>query len=100
MNKFLITMILTFLVNIVSAHGGGLNAQGCHNERKTGGYHCHRSPSAPRASTPSIVSPIYSSDKTCKVTIGNEYYEFKPSETSNANIKFKDSDGSLNIKCY
>lgn len=25
-----------------SAHGGGLNAQGCHNDRKRGGYHCHR----------------------------------------------------------
>ena len=25
-----------------SAHGGGLNADGCHNNRKTGDYHCHR----------------------------------------------------------
>jgi hypothetical protein len=24
------------------AHGGGLNKQGCHNNRKTGDYHCHR----------------------------------------------------------
>lgn len=32
------------------AHGGGLNAEGCHNERKTGGYHCHRAPAvAPSA---------------------------------------------------
>lgn len=23
-------------------HGGGLNASGCHNNRKTGDYHCHR----------------------------------------------------------
>lgn len=28
------------------AHGGGLNSEGCHNNRKTGGYHCHRGPSA------------------------------------------------------
>ena len=28
------------------AHPGGLNAQGCHNNRKTGGYHCHRGPAA------------------------------------------------------
>lgn len=27
------------------AHGGGLNAEGCHNNRKTGDYHCHRAPS-------------------------------------------------------
>lgn len=33
----------------VSAHGGGLNAEGCHNDRKNGGYHCHRAPAAPRA---------------------------------------------------
>jgi hypothetical protein len=34
------------------AHGGGLNAQGCHNNRKTGDYHCHRTQlaSAPIAS--------------------------------------------------
>ncbi len=25
-----------------SAHPGGLNAEGCHNNRKTGDYHCHR----------------------------------------------------------
>ena len=29
------------------AHGGGLNADGCHNERRTGGYHCHRGGSSP-----------------------------------------------------
>ena len=26
----------------ILAHGGGLNASGCHNQRSTGGYHCHR----------------------------------------------------------
>ncbi len=29
-----------------AAHGGGLNREGCHNERRTGGYHCHRGPRA------------------------------------------------------
>ena len=29
-----------------TGHPGGLNAEGCHNNRKTGGYHCHRGPSA------------------------------------------------------
>ncbi|MEY9328258.1 YHYH domain-containing protein [Sinorhizobium fredii] len=23
------------------AHGGGLDQNGCHHNRKTGGYHCH-----------------------------------------------------------
>lgn len=28
------------------AHGGGLNKDGCHTNRNTGGYHCHRGPAA------------------------------------------------------
>ena len=39
------------------AHPGGLNAEGCHNNRKTGGYHCHRGP----ASTPSSAKQAVSS---------------------------------------
>lgn len=27
----------------VFSHGGGLDSSGCHHNRKTGGYHCHRS---------------------------------------------------------
>lgn len=27
-------------------HGGGLNADGCHYDRKNGGYHCHGAKSA------------------------------------------------------
>lgn len=30
------------------AHPGGLDASGCHNNRKTGEYHCHLGGSAPR----------------------------------------------------
>lgn len=29
------------------AHGGGLNKQGCHNNKKTSDYHCHRGPTNP-----------------------------------------------------
>jgi Excalibur calcium-binding domain len=29
----------------LDAHGGGLAADGCHNDRKNGGRHCHRAPS-------------------------------------------------------
>jgi len=29
------------VVEIAAAHGGGLDASGCHNDRKRGGYHCH-----------------------------------------------------------
>ncbi len=35
---------------IACSHGGGLNAEGCHNNRKTGDYHCHRGNPAPKLS--------------------------------------------------
>ncbi|MEN3974783.1 excalibur calcium-binding domain-containing protein [Emcibacter sp. SYSU 3D8] len=39
------------------SHGGGLNAEGCHNNRKTGEYHCHRGPQA--AQPQQRVQPAY-----------------------------------------
>lgn len=31
----------------VEAHPGGLDGKGCHTNRKTGEYHCHRAQAAP-----------------------------------------------------
>jgi hypothetical protein len=58
-------LAICLLVPSAAAHGGGLNAEGCHTNRKTGDYHCHRSqtPSQttprPTPSTPlqSLISP-------------------------------------------
>ncbi|WP_336979712.1 excalibur calcium-binding domain-containing protein [Altererythrobacter fulvus] len=36
----------------LSAHGGGLAADGCHMDRKTGTRHCHRGPNAGATSVP------------------------------------------------
>lgn len=44
------SMLLT-LPTITAAHPGGLNGQGCHNNRKTGDYHCHRGSGARKSST-------------------------------------------------
>lgn len=42
-----------FAASGATAHPGGLNAEGCHNDRKNGGYHCHRAPTQTyRSSTP------------------------------------------------
>lgn len=41
------TMVLAApTMRVASAHSGGLDASGCHHDRKNGGYHCHRAPSA------------------------------------------------------
>lgn len=37
-------LLVPMPAQVLLGHGGGLNAQGCHNNRKTGDYHCHRPP--------------------------------------------------------
>lgn len=49
-------LVLCLLAPEASAHGGGLNAEGCHTNRKTGNYHCHRSSASP-AARPSQAAP-------------------------------------------
>ena len=40
-------LILVILISQTAvSHGGGLNSQGCHNDRKMASYHCHRSPAS------------------------------------------------------
>ena len=34
-------------LHVANAHSGGLDKNGCHNNRKTGDYHCHRTVSTP-----------------------------------------------------
>jgi hypothetical protein len=40
-----------------AAHSGGLDASGCHTNRKTGDYHCHRAASAPASNAPASNLP-------------------------------------------
>lgn len=37
----ILTLFLSYATSVY-AHGGGLNAEGCHWDRKKGTYHCHR----------------------------------------------------------
>ena len=40
--SFIVLIILIFSINVL-AHSGRTNSSGCHNNRKTGDYHCHNS---------------------------------------------------------
>lgn len=55
---FLLTlaMCLAGAPTLVRAHPGGLNSEGSHNNRKTGGYHCHRGSSSKSARALQAVS--------------------------------------------
>lgn len=45
--------ILGFAAGVsAEAHGGGLNVEGCHNDRRRGTYHCHRGASSSPAPVP------------------------------------------------
>jgi uncharacterized membrane protein len=48
-----------------AAHSGGLNAEGCHNNRKTGDYHCHRGPAAGASRQPVRVSAPTGAYRNC-----------------------------------
>lgn len=62
-SRLLVAVGLGAVVQLSLAHPGGLDAKGCHTNRKTGDYHCHRAqapvaqqtvpaPAAPAASPP------------------------------------------------
>lgn len=58
-NAFLVGAALAAIsgASTVLAHGGGLNAEGCHNDRKNGGYHCHRTPVVAPTTSVTPVAP-------------------------------------------
>ncbi|WP_270175178.1 YHYH domain-containing protein [Diaphorobacter sp. ED-3] len=39
--KAIIAIIVTVASLSAFAHSGGTNSMGCHNDHRTGGYHCH-----------------------------------------------------------
>ena len=87
--RFLYLVILFFTFTEVSfSHSGGLNQDGCHNNRKTGGYHCHRSKSSKS-----------SKKYICKLTIDDQYYDFDPSRTNNIDLKFDPNNGDVKLNC-
>jgi hypothetical protein len=49
MKIFTLAMVLLLPMSAY-AHGGGLDANGCHTKRATGEYHCHRGSSHPAPS--------------------------------------------------
>ena len=46
MYLLVIAGLLLCMSHAAHAHGGGLNRDGCHTNRSTGEYHCHRDNSA------------------------------------------------------
>lgn len=79
--RVLISVLLLVAPVTVFAHGGGLNAEGCHHNRKTGDYHCHRAP----ATQPQPSRPPQGADPTCHVGPRGGTYTITPSGRKNYN---------------
>jgi hypothetical protein len=62
MKKILILLILLLTLTQLFAHGGGLDSDGGHNNRKTGTYHYHRNP---------IEKPVYQATEKKSHTVNN-----------------------------
>ena len=58
----LIIFIFSFTLKAYS-HGGGLNKSGCHNNRSTGDYHCHRGGNSSK-----------SNQKSSGIKLNEDYY--------------------------
>jgi len=41
MKRIIAALLLTMLSVVAFAHSGGTDDNGCHHDRKNGGYHCH-----------------------------------------------------------
>lgn len=78
----------------VSSHGGGLNAQGCHNNRKTGDYHCHRSygGGGGGSSAPRPARVMVTSIPKAKIWIDGKYAGVSPTKL------VKTSSGEVTIR--
>ena len=84
--KFL-TSVLFFVAPLIAlAHGGGLDASGCHNNRKTGDYHCHRAAAvAPPDQPANKFAPQKRDEPVCHVGPRGGTYTITPSGRKNYN---------------
>ena len=71
--------------SLAAAHPGGLDASGCHTNRKTGDYHCHRRWNPPTSGASSNGPSAASSDVVkksrtgiCYVTGTTDYAQTQP----------------------
>ncbi len=63
--RLLMGLAWLLAASMVASHGGGLNAQGCHNNRKTVDYRCHGGGAATSAPIPrSSFAPASSARST------------------------------------
>lgn len=67
--KILVALIIAMMSTFAYGHSGKTNADGCHNNRKTGDYHCHgKKSSAPQLSSTVKNEPARSNFQNASLT--------------------------------
>ena len=83
MKNLFIFFLFYIFTSSAFPHGGGLNSEGCHNNRKTGDYHCHR-----KKQKTSKENPQYEiKQKTSSGKYNRKSFQYK-SYTPNTDIGF------------
>ena len=67
-SSFIILISVSF--NAYS-HGGGLNKQGCHNNRSTGDYHCHRDNSSKQSKSSKLGGMSFGNEDFFNLKLAN-----------------------------
>lgn len=96
-----IAFSILFAPFLVTAHSGRTNAEGCHNNRKTGEYHCHAKKTAAKAEHKSLsktsARTSAKNDKNCDDFLtqreAQRFYEKKGGPLIDPHDLDKDSDG-------
>ena len=87
-----LALVLIVIVGPAFGHGGGLDANRCHTNHKTGEYHCHRGSSsaakAPplqpvRSDQPAQAQPAQAQGPTCYTGPRGGTYTITPSGRKN-----------------
>jgi hypothetical protein len=92
--RYLVPMMLAQILRIADAeaHSGGLDEKGCHHNRKTGEYHCHRSP----GENPQDNAPVKKSRAgICHDKSSPNYYQLKYFEAFDSMRACLDSGGRI-----
>ena len=76
--------LLLLLPILAWGHGGGLNSEGCHNNHKTGDYHCHRGPAPKQVQNVQPAAPPVQQDQpVCYTGPKGGTYTITPSGKKN-----------------
>ena len=81
MRNYLAAIAMVSAPFVTWSHPGGLNGEGCHNNRKTGDYHCHRAPAGQSAN--SKTQPQSGQAPTCYTGPRGGTYTITPSGKKN-----------------